>query len=59
MQKIIDPKTGKKVTVFNKYSLNGAISCPECGQILTQRDFTLLEQLGKRSCVKCGAILTK
>lgn len=59
MKKTIDERTGRKIVVYNKYNLNGADSCPECGRILDENDYTLLEQLGKRSCKKCGSILVK
>lgn len=59
MKKVIDEKTGRVQVVFNKYELKGSKTCPECGQPLKERDFELLEQLGKRSCIKCGAILLK
>lgn len=59
MQKVINEKTGQKITVFNKYELNGTQSCPECHRPLDENDRQLLEELGKRSCKKCGAILVK
>ena len=55
--KIYDPKTKKARVVFNEYSLNGSETCPECHQPLSERDFKLLEELGVRSCIKCGAKL--
>ena len=59
MKKIIDNKTGKKAVVFNIYELNGSNVCPECKRQLDKRDFQLLDEIGKRSCVKCGAVLKK
>lgn len=59
MQKVIDQRTGKKSTVFNKYKLDGLQSCPECGRPLDSNDLFVLEECGKRSCKKCGAVLTK
>lgn len=59
MKKVVDQKTGKKIVVFNKYELNGSESCPECGRQLDKNDKQLLTELGKRSCKKCGAVLTK
>lgn len=59
MQKVVDVKTGRKITVFNKYKLNGQTFCPECGRQLDENDYHILEQADKRSCKKCGAILTK
>ena len=57
--KIYDPKTKRARVVFNEYSLNGANVCPECKQPLSERDFEIMEQLGYRSCIKCGAKLKK
>lgn len=57
--KIYDPKTKRVRVVFNEYTLNGANSCPECHQPLSDYDFKVLEELGVRSCVKCGAKLKK
>lgn len=59
MKKVIDEKTKRKATVFNVYELKGATSCPECNQILTDYDFKIMDELGKRSCIKCGAILKR
>ena len=57
--KIYDPKTKRARVVFNEYNLNGAVTCPECHQPLSEYDFKLLEELGVRSCIKCGAKLKK
>lgn len=57
--KIYDTKTKRARVVFNEYSLNGATACPECNQPLSEHDFKLLEELGVRSCIKCGAKLKK
>ena len=57
--KIYDPKTKRARVIFNEYNLGGAQSCPECNQPLSEYDFKLLEELGVRSCVKCGARLKK
>lgn len=59
MKKVIDKKTGKKAVVFNVYELNGSNVCPECKRQLDEYDLQLLNELGKRSCVKCGAVLKK
>lgn len=59
MKKVIDKKTGKKAVVFNVYELNGSNVCPECKRQLDGHDLQLLNELGKRSCVKCGAVLKK
>lgn len=59
MQKVVDQKTGRKITVFNKYELNGTNTCPECHRPLDENDRKLLKELGKRSCKKCGAILVE
>lgn len=57
--KIYDPKTKRARVVFNEYSLNGASACPECHQPLSNYDFKILNELGVRSCTKCGAKLKK
>lgn len=57
--KIYDEKTKRTTVVFKEYNLNGATTCPECGQSLSQYDFKLMDELGKRSCVKCGAKLKR
>ena len=57
--KIRDEKTKKVRVVFKEYQLNGANSCPECHQSLTDYDFKIMEELGYRSCIKCGAKLKK
>lgn len=59
MKRVINEKTNAKTVVFNKYELNGDTSCPECHRFLDEYDLKLLESMGKRSCVKCGAILVK
>lgn len=57
--KIYDAKTKRTRIVFNEYTLNGATACPECHQPLTDYDFKLMDELGHRSCIKCGAKLKK
>lgn len=57
--KIRDEKTKRTRVVFNEYNLNGATACPECHQPLTDYDFKIMEELGYRSCIKCGAKLKK
>lgn len=59
MQKVVDPKTGRKITVFNKYKLDGRKSCPECGRAFDENDLELLEMNGHRNCKKCGSRLEK
>lgn len=59
MQKVVDIKTGRKITVFNTYNLNGAESCPECKRPFDDNDRQLLKENGKRRCKKCGSILIK
>ena len=59
MKKVVDAKTGRKIVVFNKYELKGTTTCPECGRPLDENDKQLLEEMGKRSCKKCGAVLIK
>ena len=57
--KIYDEKTKRCSVVFKQYELKGATTCPECGQQLKDYDFKLMDALGKRSCVKCGAKLKR
>ena len=57
--KIRDEKTKRTRVVFNEYSLRGATACHECHQPLTDYDFRIMEELGYRSCIKCGAKLKK
>ena len=57
--KIRDEKTKRVRVVFNEYNLNGADSCPECHQRLTEYDYKIMDELGYRSCVKCGAKLKR
>jgi len=57
--KIRDEKTKKVRVVFNEYNLNGQETCPECHQPLTEYDFKIMDELGYRSCVKCGAKLKR
>ena len=59
MKRVINEKTNAKTVVFNKYELKDSTSCPECGRFLDEHDLKLLNEMGKRSCVKCGAILVK
>lgn len=59
MKKTIDEKTGRKIVIFNKYELKGSEICPECGRRLDDNDKQLLQEIGKRNCKKCGAILIK
>ena len=57
--KIFDPKTKRTRVVFNEYELKGSAICPECGRPLDEHDLDLLNLIGVRSCVKCGAKLRK
>ena len=59
MKKIVDVKTGRKVTVFQEYKLEGAQICPECGRPFKDFDIKNLNENGKIKCVKCGAKLVK
>ena len=59
MKKIVDEKTGRKITVFNKYELNGRTSCPECGRPFDKNDLDILNECGRRNCKKCGSRLIK
>ena len=56
---VLNLNSPKKAVVFNVYELNGSNVCPECKRQLDKRDFQLLDEIGKRSCVKCGAVLKK
>ena len=57
--KIKDEKTKRVRVVFKEYNLNGSTVCPECHQPLTEYDFKIMEDLGYRSCIKCGAKLRR
>ena len=57
--KIRDEKTKKVRVVFNEYNLNGATVCPECHQPLSEYDYKVMDDLGYRSCIKCGAKLKR
>lgn len=60
MQKIIDAKTGKKATVFEKYELSAQQnSCPECNRIFKEYDIKRLDENIEISCSKCGAKLKR
>lgn len=59
MQKVVDQKTGRKITIFKEYKLDGAQSCPECGRPFDKDDLRKFEESGKRNCKKCGARLIK
>lgn len=59
MKKIVDNKTGRKIVVFNTYELKGSTTCPECKRQLDNYDLKLLNEIGKRSCTKCGSVLKK
>lgn len=59
MKRVVNEKTNAKTVIFNKYEIGNSCSCPECKRILSEYDLKLLESMGKRSCVKCGAILVK
>lgn len=59
MKKVVDVKTGRKITIFQEYKLNNSLVCPECGRPLKDFDVKNLEERGKISCVKCGAKLVK
>ena len=57
--KIKDEKTKRVRVVFKEYQLGEAKACPECHQPLTDYDFKIMDDLGYRSCVKCGAKLKR
>ena len=59
MKKVVDPKTGRKITVFNKYELNGALYCPECKRQFKENDIKFLNENNSMRCKKCGSILVK
>lgn len=59
MKKVVDVKTGRKITVFQEYKLAGSQGCPECGRSFKDFDIKNLEERGRISCVKCGAKLIK
>ena len=59
MKKVVDTKTGRKITVFQEYKLAGSQVCPECGRSFKDFDIKNLEERGRISCVKCGAKLVK
>ena len=59
MKKVVDTKTGRKITVFQEYKLTGSQVCPECGRPFKDFDIKNLEERGRISCVKCGAKLVK
>ena len=59
MKKVVDTKTGRKITVFQEYKLAGSQVCPECGRSFKDFDIKNLEDRGRISCVKCGAKLVK
>lgn len=59
MKKVVDVKTGRKITVFQEYKLAGSQVCPECGRSFKDFDIKNLEERGRISCVKCGAKLVK
>ena len=59
MKKVVDEKTGRKITVFNKYELNGAMSCPECHRQFKDNDIKFINENGSTRCKKCGSILVK
>lgn len=59
MKKIVDPKTNRKVVIFNKYKLDGDTACPECKRVLKPRDIQALEDRTVISCPKCGAKLER
>lgn len=58
-KKVVDVKTGRKVTFFNEYNLGESLICPKCGRPLKEYDIKSLEENGKRNCPKCGSRLKK
>ena len=59
MKKVVDLKTGRKITIFNQYKLDRQTSCPECGRPFDENDLSIFNECGKRNCKKCGAKLIK
>lgn len=57
MKRIVDPKTGRKETVFNKYNIGNERSCPECKRPFKEHDIKYFEENKRIRCSKCGAIL--
>ena len=57
--KYYDAKLKRNVVKFNEYELNGVTACPECHRPFKEYDLKNLEEMGKISCVKCGAKLKK
>ncbi len=59
MKKVTDVKTGRKITVFQQYKLEGAQICPECGRPFKDYDIKRLSVNDYTRCPKCGAKLVK
>lgn len=60
MQKIVDAKSGRKITVFNKYDLQeNENSCPECHRPFKEYDIQRIDGVKEISCPKCGAKLKR
>ena len=55
----MDPKTNRKVVIFNKYKLDSDTACPECKRVLKPRDIQALKDRTVISCPKCGAKLER
>ena len=57
MKKVVDNKTGRKITVFNTYNIGTERSCPECHRPMKPHDIKYFEENKRIRCSKCGAIL--
>ena len=57
--KKVTGKNGQKTTVFNKYEIGTANSCPECKRTFKPNNIKFLEENGFLRCPKCNARLTR
>lgn len=56
MKIIVDQKTGKKKTVFQKYEIEqDAKSCPHCNRVFKKLDLYRLSVKEDFNCCKCGS----
>ena len=56
--KVFNEKTKRMSVVFNEYKVTND-SCPECGRAFKEYDIKRMNEVGKISCPKCGAKLTR